>query len=287
MKKILIFGNGQLGNMYREFFNYYGDKVEISKADITNEEQVSKEIENFKPEVVINTAAKTNTDWCEENKIETFKVNTLGADTVAKTCLKNNTYLVHISTGCIFESINNQPIFSEEDAPRPLAFYSWTKTWGEELIQDKMKKGLKALILRPRLLCSSLPHPRNIIFKMLNYKEFHKNENSMTIAEDLLIATKHLIDKNQTGIFNATNKGTITPYYIALMLKKHINPSMEIVLKTKEELDKKSKVKRVDAIINTEKLEKTGLQMPFITSRMEETIIKLKENLGKNTIQKL
>ncbi|MEK6936775.1 MAG: SDR family oxidoreductase [Nanoarchaeota archaeon] len=282
MHKILIFGNGQLGNLYKDFFNNNNYKSEIAQVDITNEEEVQKAVDNFKPNIVINTAAKTNTDWCEENRLETFKVNTLGADNVAKVCLKNNIFLIHISSGCIFESIDGKPIFKETDLPKPIAFYSWTKTWADQLLQDKIKKGLKVLILRPRLLLSSKVHPRNILHKMLNYKEFHTNPNSMTIADDLLLATKHLIDKNQTGIFNITNSGTISPHKIALMLKDNLKDKMEINIKPKEELDKKSKVKRVDAIIDTTKLEKTGLKLPDITKRIEETILKLKENMQKN-----
>ena len=57
--KILIFGNGQLGNIYKDFFNLNKYKAEISKADITKEEEVKKAIDEFKPNIVINTAAKT------------------------------------------------------------------------------------------------------------------------------------------------------------------------------------------------------------------------------------
>ncbi len=282
MQKILIFGDGQLGTLYRDFFNSNNYQAEISKADITKEGEIQKAIAEFKPDIIINTAAKTNTDWCEENKIEAFKVNTLGADNVAKICLKNNIHLIHMSSGCIFESINGQPVFTEEDSPVPVAFYSQTKAWGDELILNKIKKGLKALILRPRLLLTSEVHPRNILYKMSKYSKFHSNENSMTTIDTLLKATYHLIEKNQTGIFNITNSGTISPLKIAQLLKEHINHEMNIEKSDKEDLDKTAKVKRVDAIINTKKLESTGFKLNNIDDAILDTILKLKENLEKS-----
>ncbi len=215
MQKILIFGNGQLGNLYRDFFNSNNFKAEISPADITKEEEIKKAIENFKPDIIINTAAKTNVDWCELNKPEVFKVNTLGADLIADLCLKSKIYFVQISSSCIFESINEKPVYKETDIPTPVAFYSWTKYWAEQLIEDKMKKGLKAIILRPRMLLTPVIHKKNVLYNMLiKYSKFHSNKNSFTVVDDLLLATKHLIEKNQIGIFHITNKNTTTPYEI-------------------------------------------------------------------------
>src|SRR6185295_1185684 len=100
--KILIFGKGQLGQAYRDYFSEQPDtKAEIAKdVDIRSAKAVADAIERDKPDIVINAAAKTNLDWCETNPQDCFDVNTLGADTVALACQKAGVRLVHISTGC-------------------------------------------------------------------------------------------------------------------------------------------------------------------------------------------
>ena len=84
--KVLIFGKGQLGSAYREYFGEI-DGWRVASADgvdIRDGAAVSDVLDREIPDAVLNAAAKTNIDWCEENQPECFTVNTLGADTVAR-----------------------------------------------------------------------------------------------------------------------------------------------------------------------------------------------------------
>jgi dTDP-4-dehydrorhamnose reductase len=60
MKKILIFGNDQIANFYKRSLPTKCYDVNIAQADITNVNEIEKSINDFKPEIVINTVAKTN-----------------------------------------------------------------------------------------------------------------------------------------------------------------------------------------------------------------------------------
>src|SRR3990172_2068958 len=96
--KILIFGNGQIGNAYLNFFQKKGLQVKLAKnTDITYKRKVSSAISNFNPTVVINTAAKTNLEWCEQNRLEAFNVNVLGANNIAEICAQKKIYFIHFS----------------------------------------------------------------------------------------------------------------------------------------------------------------------------------------------
>jgi len=69
-EKILIFGNGQIGNAYLNYFIKQGITSKIAQnTDITDKSAVQKIISKFQPTVVINTAAKTNLEWCEQNNL--------------------------------------------------------------------------------------------------------------------------------------------------------------------------------------------------------------------------
>ena len=88
MKKILVTGcNGQLGRAIRkeyaasdvEFINT--DVVEgegVVSLDITDVDAVLKLVRAEKPDVIINCAAHTNVDKCEEQWDLAYKINAIG-----------------------------------------------------------------------------------------------------------------------------------------------------------------------------------------------------------------
>ena len=282
-KKIMIFGCGQLGNLYSEYFKNKGDIVINPKIDIRNENDVRSVIEREAPNYIINTAAKTNIDWCEKNRTECFEVNTLGAEIIGRLCAEKGIYLIHLSSGCIQESKTKEEIHGEEDPVNPLCFYSWTKVWADQLLLDlKNRKNLRVLILRPRQLLSSVVSPRNAVTKLLTYTKFIDTPNSCTIVEDLLDVTNMLIEKNAVGVYNVVNPGITSPYEIALMLKEIVKPEMVINKISKEELNSMTFAKRIDSVLSAKKLENDGIILKEIHIRLREILEQFKENLSKD-----
>lgn len=271
-----------MGSFFEDYFKAKNILVKSfgSELDIRDYKTLEKNITEFNPDLVIHTAAKTNIDWCEQNKLESFAINTLGADNVGKICAQNNIYLVHISSGCVLESKNAEDLQSEEVKPSPLCFYSWTKVWAEELLQDLVKKeNLQVLILRPRQLLSAKADPRNALTKLLTYDKFISEPNSCTVVEDLMIVTADLISRNTTGIFNVVNPGVTSPWEIAQLLKEFINPNLPMVKITNEELQKMTLAKRVNAVLDTKKLNSLGIYLKEIHERMKEIVMDLKKNI--------
>src|SRR5205809_7048277 len=115
-KKILIFGNGQIGNFYINYFTGKGIDAKIATGtDIRQASQVAQAIDGYKPSAVINVAARTNLEWCGEHRLEAFDINVLGAATIAKACDEKGIYMVHFSSGCIFSSIDGKDAKTETD----------------------------------------------------------------------------------------------------------------------------------------------------------------------------
>lgn len=285
-KKILITGNGQLGTYYREHFQKKGIEVmnTDSKTDVRDEKAVKSIIESFAPDLVIHTAAKTNIDWCEQNKIECFGINTLGSDVVGKICQEKGIFLVHLSSGCVLESKSAEDAQTEEVVPSPLCFYSWTKVWAEEMLMHRSRRlGLKVLVLRPRQLLSAKVDPRNALTKMLTYNKFIDTPNSCTVVEDLMEVTSKMIENDLTGVFNVANPGVTTPFEIASLLKEIVRPEMEFVKISKEELNKMTLAERVDAVLDCTKMNGVGIVLKEIHERMREIMQELKNNLAKDS----
>lgn len=289
--RVLILGRGQLGRFYQEYYGAKGMVTDTPALDIRDRAAVAAAIDAFHPDLVINAAAKTNIDWCEQNKLECFDINTLGAATVAAACAERDVYLVHLSSGCVQESRTKDEVWTEDDPVSPLCFYAWTKVWAENLVKDHAKRrGLKALILRPRQLLSGQVSTRNAVTKLLTYSQFIDTANSCTIVEDLMWATDALVERDAVGTFNVVNPGIITPYEIALILQEIVKPDMECIKITKDELNRMTLAKRVDAVLSVAKLNALGIALPEIHARLREILGQFKMRLaaddGRAILQK-
>ncbi len=273
--KYIIFGNGYLGNKYKEFL---GNDAEISNADIGNIELVINELKEKKPEIAINCAGKTgrpNIDWCEDNREETIYSNIVGPLILARVCKENDIFMVHIGSGCIYQGDNNGKGFTEEDIPKLSeipSFYSQTK-----FISEYMLKQYSVLQCRIRMPIDSKKHPRNLITKITNYKNVISEENSITVIDDFMRATVDLIKKRKTGIYNVTNPGSITHKEILEKYKELVDSSLQYtIIDTK---DLKTKAGRSNCVLNTDKLKKEGIELLDVHEALNKILLNYKDNV--------
>lgn len=281
-KRILIFGDGQIGNFYLNFFTDKGIDAQIAKdADIRKADDVAKAIDAYRPTAVINTAAMTNLEWCGNNRLEAFDVNVLGAATIAKVCDEKGVYMVHFSSGCIFSSVDGTDAKVETDQPNPSSYYGWTKVWSEEMVMFERSPNFKCLILRPRQPVSTQVNHKNMLVKMLTFSKFIDTANSGTVIEDLMDWTDQLIDKQVTGVLHVANTGFTTPYNIGLMIKEFILPDLDPEKISKAELDKMTPNTRVDTVLNVDKLEGLGVVVKPYEERLRDVVKQLGENIKK------
>lgn len=252
----VIIGNGKVANILKK-----GRDIVLSHSDIevTDSSSVANALSRLPSsvKVVINTVGKINLEWCEENRYEAFSVNTFGAENVAKVCNKLDLKLVHISSGCIFDGMETERIFTEEDTPTPSAWYTATKAMADRCVEDECKN---SLIIRPRQLISCVANPTNMLTKFMNIKSgsFITSKNSVTCIEDMALAIDHLLDHEFTGIFNVANTGWLSPFDIATALKNKFSLDMDINSVSYEDYLKQIKVKRVNTLLSIDKLLSTG-----------------------------
>lgn len=278
-KKILIFGRGQIAGFYQQYYQQKDAELAIAEADITKFEEVQKAITDFQPTVVINTAAKTNLEWCGNNRLEAFNVNVLGAGNIAKACDEASVYLIHFSSGCIFSSVNGTDEKFEDSTPNPSSYYGWTKVWSEQIVPFERSQNFKYLILRPRQPVSARVNHKNMLVKMLTFSKFVDTPNSGTVIEDLMEWTDQLIDKQVTGILHVANSGWTTPYNIGQMIKKYIMPDLEPEKIEKAELDKMTPNTRVDTVLNVDRLKSLGIAVKPYEERLQEIVQQLGEHI--------
>ena len=251
--KRLIFGDGKVSKVIRNHTD-----VIISKKDCNlNDKSKIKEVLRFhKPDIVINCAAKTNLEYCQENKSISFDSNVNGVLNVLEESAEIKSKFIHVSSGCLFDG--NDFISDEKTNPSPSVWYTWTKKWADEIILNFGYENV--LILRPRQLISKKPHPSNMITKFSSMKKIDaiEEDNSVTCIEDFSEMINHLIKIDGKGIYNCANKGTVTPYDIAMLVRKYINHDLKVSKIGYNELLENLPNKRVNTILCTKKIEKTG-----------------------------
>jgi len=249
----LFFGSGKLTSV----INREGDIIVSHAAcDVTDRDSVIKVIKEYQPSVVINAAAKTNLEYCEENKEIAYLTNTLGPLNILSACATHAAKFIHISSGCLFDG-NSAPA-TEATTPNTSVWYTHTKKWADEMITAFGYEDY--LILRPRQMISALDHPTNMLTKFAQYENFfaHQELNSITCVEDFGEMIDHLVKTEQRGMFNCCNDGVLTPYEIALGVKTYINPKMEVHEATYEHTLTLQRNRRVNTILDNKKLKKSG-----------------------------
>jgi dTDP-4-dehydrorhamnose reductase len=136
MKVAVLAGQGQLGSDVVQVLTAAGHDVQSlgRDVDILDEDSLQKTFATLKPGVVINCAAYTKVDDCEEHTLHAFHVNAVGALNVARATAEQDTHLIHISTDYVFDGSQGQ--YTEHDVPRPINVYGSSKWAGENLVQQ-------------------------------------------------------------------------------------------------------------------------------------------------------
>jgi len=88
LQAIIRQGRSQLGEIDEVYSETQVIAVDVQDLDITSQSQVEAIMEKERPDVVINCAAYTNVDGCEQDKDGAFRVNAIGTMRLAKACEK-------------------------------------------------------------------------------------------------------------------------------------------------------------------------------------------------------
>ncbi len=109
--------------------------LDLPEFDITDRTAVITKIQEIDPDVIINCAAYTQVDKCEEEEQLAARVNAAGPGFLAEAAKDCGAILVHISTDYVFPGNSKSP-YREDDSTGPLSAYGRTKLQGERAVID-------------------------------------------------------------------------------------------------------------------------------------------------------
>lgn len=99
-------------------------------CDITDENEIVADIKDLRPDVIINCAAITAVDKCEDPEYNrlAMRVNTRGPEYLRRNFRGK---LIHISTDYVFDGKRGP--YTEKAKPHPINAYGYSK-WGGEIV---------------------------------------------------------------------------------------------------------------------------------------------------------
>ena len=138
MKIALLGATGMLGSEVADFLKAQNQELILpdrSEADLDYPHTLEKFFQSQSFDVLVNCAAFTRVDACEEPAKFSMAMNVNGTAVgwLAKFCKKANRILVHYSTDYVFDGRKEEP-YQETDATAPLNVYGRTKCQGEKLL---------------------------------------------------------------------------------------------------------------------------------------------------------
>lgn len=200
--RVLVLGSeGMLGSAIVNVLS--GKRIDVLGADlkaknlsvdITDKKALFLLTKDLKPDIIINSAAYTDVDGCEQKSDIAYSVNSEGAGNIAEAAKQNRAFLIFISTDYVFDGLKTSP-YLENDIPAPLSIYGDSKLKGEEYI----KKTLDTyLIIRTSWLFGK--NGRNFVDRIIakisakeELKIVDDQIGSPTYVDDLAAALAELI----------------------------------------------------------------------------------------------
>ncbi|GMT42559.1 MAG: NAD(P)-dependent oxidoreductase [bacterium] len=257
--KVLVAGaGGMLSDSLVKVLNKTHDVTEarIENLDITDKNGMEEMLSSPGPEVVINCAAYTDVDGCEDKKDFACAVNADGPKNLAQACKNHSIKLIHISTDYVFDGTKTGP-YLEDDPVNPISVYGMSKLKGEENVREQLKDHL---IVRTQWLYGE--SGRNFVKTILKLSKdrgelriVNDQTGCPTYTDDLSHSIKTLMEKECTGTYHAANSGFCTWYEFALEIFTIAEMDKKVIpIKTEE--SKRDAARPANSVFDCSKLKR-------------------------------
>jgi len=251
MKRILITGsNGLLGQKITNLFlnnkNYqllntsiedksYLNKVNnlyYKKLNIVNRSEVLKLVDDFVPDIIINTAAITNVDECETERALAWKVNVKGVENIIYAAKMVGAKIIHFSSDYVFDGKSGP--YNEKDRPNPLSYYGRTKLASENLL---ISSGIVYTIIRTMVLYGIAQNVKDnfAVWLYNNLKQCKQIRvvddqiGNPTLVDDLAFSVLKIVEFDRTGLYHIAGSDLISRFDFAIALAKEFKFDKKLI----------------------------------------------------------
>jgi dTDP-4-dehydrorhamnose reductase len=240
----------------------------LFRLDVSKQDDLKKLFTEIKPDIVVNTIALHNVDYCETHEEEAFKINSKAVSGLTNLCNNLGSRLIHISTDFVFDgNIGN---YSENDRPNPQNVYAKSKLQGEL----EAKKASSYSILRTSVIYGWTPletelskssSGKPVNFAIWALSKIKKGETlkvvedqftSPTLADVLAAVIMRLASTEKNDVFHVSGTSCINRYEFTKKIAKVMGYSDSLILPVTSKSLVQAAKRPVNSCLNCEKLQK-------------------------------
>jgi dTDP-4-dehydrorhamnose reductase len=200
----------------RELFDY-------TQLDITNRGDVKSLVTSYRPDVIVNTAAISSVDICEQQRDAAWKVNVNGVEHLTAAARIIGAKVIHLSTDYVFDGKYGP--YGEADRVNPINYYGKTKLAGENAV---IAGGIPHAILRVILLFGTGVNLKNnfatwVIGSLRAGKTIRCAADQVcnpTYVGSVASAVLSVIERDACGLFHICDADRLSRYDFALKIAK-------------------------------------------------------------------
>jgi len=276
---LVIGAKGMLGTDLAQLLRQeVGDEtvigVDLPEIDITDEGSVRAWLDRCKPRVILNCAAFTNVDACEDQQDTAFAVNAHGAGNLARAACEHEARFIHVSTDFVFDGRKREP-YVETDSPSPLGVYGASKLEGERQVEAA---GGDYAIARTAWLYGA--HGKNFVDTILRLardrdelRVVTDQTGSPTWTCDLARALLALARSACRGLFHTVNPGACSRFELTQEALRFAGLKTPVVPITSDAFPRKAQVP-ASSVLSTDKFSReTGMRMRPWEEALREYIV--------------
>jgi dTDP-4-dehydrorhamnose reductase len=236
--KILLTGkDGQLGFALHRKLMSLGEVIATNRHELglANPDAIKAFIDKTKPDIIINSAAYTEVDKAESEKLLAYQVNAVAPYVLAEKASELNIPIIHFSTDYVFDGLKHEP-YLETDQANPQSVYGQSKWEGEEAIRHHKKH----IILRTSWVFSA--HSQNFLKTIMKLAQEKSSLNVVSdqmgtpTSSDVLANVTYSIVKTilkninfkDFGTYHATSMGDTDWFHYACFI---VDEAMRLGLK--------------------------------------------------------
>jgi dTDP-4-dehydrorhamnose reductase len=266
--------------VYSGYFMHQPKKGDPLKIDLKAHDSVLKTIQDADADVIIHCAALTDVDICETNRDLAKTINVDGTKSVIKGANNSGSFLVYISTDYVFDGIKGN--YKEEDKPKPINFYGYSKLLGERAVTEESKD---YLIARTSVVYGETPASGKINFALWLIENLKANKEIKILTDQFSSPTLNTnaaqmlleaCEKKLHGTYHIAGALRISRYDFAIRLAEKLDLDKSLIKKARME-DMLWKAQRPkDSSLIILKAQKALKTKPM---SLDEALIRLKEEL--------
>ena len=214
MGVLITGGAGQLGRDLAAVLGAAAIPLSHDDLDIADPDAVAAALATHRPEAIVNCAAWTDVDGCEQDPARAMLINAEGPRNIARAA--GDALVVQISTDYVFDGASEGP-YVETDPVNPVSEYGRSKLEGERAVAAEARRWA---VVRSAWLYGT--GTKNFVAAILRAARTHDRLSvvddqvgSPTSTPDLAAALVTLIERGATGILHGVNDGTCSRWEFA------------------------------------------------------------------------